>query len=99
MNSAAIAAGTPSPYVQAQTNAGFIPIFRRDLMRALRTTRRNLGLSTGDLLVMDALLSFLPCRDRATGTDRPVSPDMMLVVYAGNATVCERANGMNERVL
>ena len=99
MNSAAIAAGTPSPYVQAHANAGFIPIYRRDLMRALRTTRRNLGLSTGDLLVMDALLSFLPCRNRATGTDRPVSPDMLLVVYAGNATVCERANGMDERVL
>jgi replication initiation protein RepC len=99
INSAATAAGTPSSYVQAYANADFIPIFRRDLMRALRTTRRNLRLSTGDLLVMDALLSFLPCRNRATGTDRPVSPDMMLIVYAGNATVCERANGMDERVL
>lgn len=99
IHSAAPAAGDPSPHDRTTPRAGFPPVFRRDLMRALRATRRDLGLSTGDLLVLDALLSFLPCRNQATGADRPVSPDMMLTVYAGNATVCDRANGMDERVL
>lgn len=99
IHSAAPAAGGPSPDARTAPRAGFPPVFRRDLMRALRATRQDLGLSTGDLLVLDALLSFLPCRNQATGADRPVSPEMMLIVYAGNATVCDRANGMNDRVL
>lgn len=68
-------------------------------MPALRTIRRDLGLSTGDLLVLGALLSFLPCRDPETGTERPISPNMVLVVFAGNAALCDRAHGMDERVL
>ncbi len=68
-------------------------------MPAVRTIRHELGLSTGDLLVLDALLSFLPCRDRRSGEERPISPDLVLVVFASNAALCERANGMEERVL
>jgi replication initiation protein RepC len=68
-------------------------------MPIVRTVRRDLGLSTGDLLVLSALLSFLPCKDRETGAERPVGPDMVLVVFAGNAALCERANGMDERCL
>ena len=68
-------------------------------MPAVRTIRRELGLSTGDLLVLDALLSFLPCRDPKTGEDRPIAPGLMLVVFASNAVLAERANGMEERVL
>ncbi|MFW2590198.1 plasmid replication protein RepC [Sagittula sp. SSi028] len=80
-------------------NAGFQPILRRELLRAIRTCRSRLGLSTGDVLVLDTLLSFLPCRDRATGADLPINPEMVLVVYASNRSICERANGMDERVL
>jgi replication initiation protein RepC len=68
-------------------------------MPAIRTIRRDLGLSTGDLLVLGALLSFLPCKDRETGAERPIGPDMVVVVFASNAVLCDRANGMDERVL
>ncbi len=68
-------------------------------MRLLRRTRQRLGLSTGDVLVLDALLSFLPCRDRVTGEDRPLSGDTLLTIFASNAALCERANGMDDRVL
>ncbi|NDW58772.1 replication protein C [Yangia sp. PrR004] len=79
--------------------AGFTPVLRRDLLRAIRTCRIRLGLSTGDVLVLDALLSFLPCRDPGTKADRPIGSDMMLVVYASNASISDRANRMDERVL
>lgn len=81
------------------THIGFAPILRRDLLRAIRTARRRLGLSTGDVLVLDTLLSFLPCRDKVTKEDRPINEQTMLVIYASNAAICERANGMDERVL
>ena len=79
--------------------AGFTPILRRELLYALRKARGLLGLTPRDISVLDALLSFLPCRDRKTGRDLPVTPDMMLVVYASNTTICERANGMSDRNL
>ncbi|SLN63365.1 hypothetical protein ROJ8625_03194 [Roseivivax jejudonensis] len=77
--------------------AGFRPVLRRTLLCAIRATRTDFGLSTGDVLVLDTLLSFLPCRER--GTERPITPDTMLTIYAANATICARANGMDERVL
>ncbi|WP_353476505.1 helix-turn-helix domain-containing protein (plasmid) [Salipiger sp. H15] len=80
-------------------HAGFRPILRRDLLRLLRRCRTALGLSTGDVLVLDTLLSFLPCQDRRTRTERPIDPGTLLIVYASNRTVCDRANGMDERVL
>lgn len=79
--------------------ADFAPVLRRTLLSTVRRSRANLGLSTGDVLVLDTLLSFLPCRDRRTGVDRPITPETMLVIYASNATLCDRANGMDERVL
>lgn len=78
---------------------GFAPTLRGEILPALRVVRRQLGLSTGNLLVLSALLSHLPCRDPKTGTERPITPDMMLVVFAGNRALCDRANGMDERVL
>ena len=77
----------------------FTPTMRREIMPTLRVVRRQLGLSTGNLLVLGALLSHLPCRDPKTGAERPITPDMMLVVFAGNRALCDRANGMDERVL
>jgi len=78
---------------------GFAPTLRGEILPTLRVVRRQLGLSTGNLLVLSALLSHLPCRDPKTGTERPITPDMMLVVFAGNRALCDRANGMDERVL
>lgn len=77
----------------------FTPTMRGEIMPTLRVVRRQLGLSTGNLLVLGALLSHLPCRDPKTGAERPITPDMMLVVFAGNRALCDRANGMDERVL
>lgn len=96
---AADLAGARSPRARNQDAPAFPPVARRALLPAVRTIRHELGLSTGDLLVLDALLSFLPCRDRKTGEDRPITPDLMLVVFASNAALAERANGMEERVL
>ena len=79
--------------------SGFAPTMRGEIMPTLRVVRRQLGLSTGNLLVLGALLSHLPCRDPKTGAERPITPDMMLVVFAGNRALCDRANGMDERVL
>ncbi|PTX52446.1 replication initiation protein RepC [Gemmobacter caeni] len=99
LNPAADLAGARSPRARNQDAPAFPPVARRALLPAVRTIRHELGLSTGDLLVLDALLSFLPCRDRKTGEDRPITPDLMLVVFASNAALAERANGMEERVL
>lgn len=96
---AADLAGARSPRARTQDAPAFPPVARRALLPAVRTIRHELGLSTGDLLVLDALLSFLPCRDQKTGADRPITPDLMLVVFASNAALAERANGMEERVL
>ena len=96
---AADPAGARSPRARNQDAPAFPPVTRRALLPAVRIIRHQLGLSTGDLLVLDALLSFLPCRDRKTGEDRPITPELMLVVFASNAALAERANGMEERVL
>ena len=99
LKTAAISAGARDLRVQIQHVPAFPPVMRGALMPTLRTIRREHGLSTGDLLVLGALLSFLPCRDPETGTERPISPGMILVVFAGNAALCDRAHGMDERVL
>jgi len=98
VTSAANIAGAQSSCARNKNAPAFPPVARRALLPAVRTIRQDLGLSTGDLLVLDALLSFLPCRDR-TGEERPITPDLMLVVFASNAALAERANGMEERVL
>lgn len=78
---------------------GFSPTLRGTILPVLRVIRRQLGLSTGDLLVLNALLSHLPCRDRKTGEEIPITQETMLVVFASNQALCARANGMDERVL
>ena len=99
LNSAAFSAGARDLCARTPHVPAFPPVMRGALMPAIRTIRRDLGLSTGDLLVLGALLSFLPCKDRETGAERPIGPDMVLVVFASNAVLCDRANGMDERVL
>lgn len=75
----------------------FQPVFRRDLERALRATRKDLGLSGSDLAVLIALLSFLPCR--ANGAEIPISNQLLLTVFASNAAICDRAGGLEDRTL
>lgn len=74
-------------------------VTRRDLMTAVKSSSPSYDMTPSTILVLDALLSFLPCRDRETGKEAPLSPDDMLVVYPSNKTLCERANHMNDRVL
>lgn len=99
INSAADLAGARGNLARNHHAPAFPPVARRALLPAVRTIRHELGLSTGDLLVLDALLSFLPCRDRRTGEERPIVSDLVLVIFASNAAICERANAMEERVL
>lgn len=99
VNTAAFSAGALDARARTRHVPAFPPVMRGALMPVIRTIRRDLGLSTGDLLVLGALLSFLPCKDRETGVERPIGPDMVLVVFASNATLCNRANGMDERAL
>lgn len=98
-NQAAFRVATGAAPVKPQQSRDLPPVMRREVLPVLRVLRRELGLSTGDLLVLDSLLSHLPCRDRKTGEDRPVTPALLLTVFASNTALCERANGMDERVL
>lgn len=76
----------------------FRPISRRDIMAAVNTCSRDLGIRQGAVVVLDALLSCLPCQG-ADGRDTPVSPTTLLTVYASNETLCFRAKGLTDRQL
>lgn len=77
----------------------FDPILRRDLMAAVNTVARDLGLRASSVVVLDALLSCLPCRDEKTGRDTPISNRVLLTVFASNNTLCFRAKGLTDRQL
>lgn len=77
----------------------FKPVARRDLMAAVNTTAKDLGLSPSSVVVLDALLSCLPCSDPKAGTDGPISPQTLLTVFACNNTLCFRAKGITDRQL
>ncbi|RRH72047.1 helix-turn-helix domain-containing protein [Falsigemmobacter faecalis] len=74
----------------------FEPVARRDIMAAVNTCRRELGLSPGVLVTLDALLSCLPC---PAGQNGLVTHKMLLTVYASNETLCFRAKGITDRQL
>lgn len=76
----------------------FAAMSRYAYLDALRVMRRELGLSAQDLSVMSALLSFLPLRGQ-DGIEGPIRPDMMLVIFASNASICARCHDIDERVL
>lgn len=76
----------------------FRPISRRDIMAAVNTCSRDLGIRQGAVVVLDALLSCLPCQG-ADGREMPVSPSTLLTVYASNDTLCFRAKGLTDRQL
>jgi replication initiation protein RepC len=77
----------------------FYPIRRRDLLAAVNTAAKDLGLRPASVVVIDALLSCLPCKDPKTSIDSPITPLTLLTVYAANATLCFRAKGITDRQL
>lgn len=77
----------------------FLPITRRALMAAVNTASRELGLRSASVVVLDALLSCLPCNDAKTGKDGPITPLTLLTVFASNDTLCFRAKGITDRQL
>lgn len=84
----------------APTLSGTMPsVTRRDLLIAVKNCSQSYGLTPSSILVLETLLSFLPCRDRETGIETSLSSDALLVVYPSNKSICERANRMSDRVL
>jgi len=77
----------------------FAPVTRRALMAAVNTASRELGLRSSSVVVLDALLSCLPCNDPKTGSDTPITPLTLLTVFACNDTLCFRAKGITDRQL
>lgn len=75
----------------------FKPITRRALLAAVNTAAKDLGLRSSNLVVLDALLSFLACRDPHTKSERPITPLTLLTVYASNDRLCQRAKGLTDR--
>lgn len=67
-----------------------------ELLGPVRILRKQLGLTTNDLAVLTALVSFLP-RERRGGPDnRQIA---LTVVFPSNSSLSERANGLDERTL
>jgi replication initiation protein RepC len=77
----------------------FRPVTRRALMAAVNTAGKALGLRPAAVVVLDALLSCLPCNDAKTGAEAPITPLMLLTVFACNDTLCFRAKGITDRQL
>lgn len=76
----------------------FRPVSRRAIMTAVNTCSRDLGLRQGAVVVLDALLSCLPCQG-PDGSEVPITPATLLTVYASNETLCFRAKGLTDRQL
>jgi len=77
----------------------FKPVARRDLMAAVNTTAKDLGIGPTSVVVLDALLSCLPCNDPKTGIEASISPQTLLTIFACNDTLCFRAKGITDRQL
>lgn len=77
----------------------FSPILRRDLMAAVNTVAKDLGLRSTAVQVLDSLMSCLPCPRNKSGQDTPVTPLTLLTVYAANNTLCFRAKNITDRQL
>lgn len=67
-----------------------------ELLGPVRALRKELGLTSNDVTVLTALISFLP-RDRHTSDGE--TPPKLTVVFPSNASLSERANGIDERTL
>lgn len=95
---------TPSVFSAAafgcpkQRPPSFAPIFRAEIIRAVRSARRHIGLTRTDLAVLDACLSYLPLKG-ADGSEQPALPNMMLTVFASNRSICARVGDLDDRCL
>jgi replication initiation protein RepC len=67
-----------------------------ELLGPVRILRKDLGLTTNDLAVLTALISYLP-RQRHDTTRR--NDIELTVVFPSNASLSQRANGIDERTL
>ena len=67
-----------------------------ELLGPVRILRKELGLTTNDLAVLTALISFLPREKRGGLDSRQIA---LTVVFPSNASLSERANGLDERTL
>lgn len=67
-----------------------------ELLGPIRILRKELGLTTNDLVVLTALISFLPREKREFQGSQKLA---LTVVFPSNASLSERANGLDERTL
>ncbi|MBE0455116.1 MAG: replication protein C [Roseovarius sp.] len=67
-----------------------------ELLGPVRVLRKELGLTTNDLAVLTALISFLPRKERENQDSQRLT---LTVVFPSNASLSERANGLDERTL
>lgn len=62
------------------------------VITAIRILRRELGLTSNDLVTLQALISFLPKKNCQISAQ-------MTVVFPSNASLSERTNGLDERTI
>lgn len=67
-----------------------------ELLGPVRVLRKELGLTTNDLAVLTALISFLPRKECEIQDSQRLA---LTVVFPSNASLSERANGLDERTL
>ncbi|WP_386171468.1 helix-turn-helix domain-containing protein [Sulfitobacter pontiacus] len=67
-----------------------------DLLGPVRVLKKELGLTSSDLAVLTALISFLPRERRGNLDSQKIA---LTVVFPSNASLSERANGLDERTL
>ncbi|KKN51844.1 hypothetical protein LCGC14_0618580 [marine sediment metagenome] len=67
-----------------------------ELLGPVRVLKKELGLTSSDLAVLTALISFLPRERRGNLDSQKIA---LTVVFPSNASLSERANGLDERTL
>ncbi|TQM89471.1 helix-turn-helix domain-containing protein [Roseinatronobacter monicus] len=67
-----------------------------ELLGPVRVLKKELGLTANDLAVLTALISFLPRKEREIQDSQRLT---LTVVFPSNASLSERANGLDERTL
>lgn len=67
-----------------------------ELLGPVRVLKKELDLTSSDLAVLTALISFLPRERRGNLDSQKIA---LTVVFPSNASLSERANGLDERTL
>ena len=86
------ASRTPTALAERATTSRPHPY---ELLGPVRILRKELGLTTNDLAVLTALISYLPRDERSTSSNHTE----LTVVFPSNASLSQRANGIDERTL